>query len=80
MNTITSRVSKILTGSFLIGLTLTSTESSKNYEMLYSLIALPIIFSGMFDWRPIEKGMQWLANYIKPQDGEEVIVILAKEI
>lgn len=78
MNTTTSRVSKILTGLFLIGLTLTSTENGIPYAMLFSLIALPIVFSGMFDWRPIEKGIYRFANYIKPHP--EKAIELAKEV
>ena len=64
MNTMTSRISKILTGSFLIGLTLASAGTDMSYEMLFSLVAIPMIFSGMFDWRPLEYGFAWIARSI----------------
>lgn len=60
MDTMTSRVAKIITGSFLIWLTMHSASHIMSYEMLYALVALPIIFSGMFNWRPVE----WLVYMV----------------
>ena len=70
MDTMTSRISKIVTGSFIMSLTLFSGGEPMSYEMLYSLIALPIIFSGMYDWRPVEMILAWIARslHIKPDD------------
>ena len=62
MDMLASRLSKIATGSFLISLTLTAGDKEMSYEMLYSLVALPIIFSGIFNWQPFELLMGLIAR------------------
>lgn len=64
MDILASRISKIVAGSFLISLTLTDSEKPMNYEMIYSLVALPIIFSGLFNWRPVEIVLRWIAKIL----------------
>lgn len=61
MDMLASRISKIVTGIFLMSLTLT-TDKTMSYEMLYALAALPIIFSGIFNWRPVELLLTWIAR------------------
>ena len=62
MDILASRISKIIAGSFLIGLTLTDAEKPMDYEMLYSLVGIPVIFSGIFNWRPAEIVLTWIAK------------------
>lgn len=69
MDTMTSRVAKIITGSFLIWLTMSSASHIMGYEMLYALAALPIIFSGIFDWRPVEWAVFWIARSISLKES-----------
>ena len=52
-NTI-SRVFKILIGSALIGITLTSNHTAGSAIATYSLVAIPFVFAGLFNWRPFE--------------------------
>lgn len=65
MDILASRISKFIAGSFLLSLTLTDSEKPMDYEMLYSLVALPIIFSGLFNWRPVEITLSWIAKILK---------------
>ena len=65
METITSRVTKVLTGACLIVVPLTIDSASLGYGILLPLVALPVIFSGMFDWRPAEFALAWMARTVK---------------
>lgn len=70
------RILELTTGSLLIAATLIFSAHYENQTLLLlPLIALPIIFSGMFDWHPAKKaGLMLkglskqvsLANFIKP--------------
>jgi hypothetical protein len=70
------RIIELVTGSLLIAVTLVfSGHFESQLLLLLPLIALPIIFSGMFDWHPAKKfgllltgiSKQFnLANFIKP--------------
>ena len=70
------RILELTTGSLLIAATLIFSAHYENQTLLLlPLIALPIIFSGMFDWHPAkELGLILkdlskqvsLANFIKP--------------
>ncbi|WP_455223017.1 hypothetical protein [Kaarinaea lacus] len=47
------RIIELITGSLLIAVTLIFSAHYENQTLLLlPLIALPIIFSGMFDWHP----------------------------
>lgn len=49
-----SRIFKVLIGSALIGITLTSSHTAGNTVGIYSLVAIPFVLAGLFDWRPLE--------------------------
>jgi len=70
------RIIELITGSLLIAITLIFSAHYENQALLIlPLIALPIIFLGMFDWHPVKiLGLKLagigkyfdLATYIKP--------------
>jgi hypothetical protein len=69
METITSRVTKVFTGACLIVVPLIVDSASLGYGILLPLMGLPVIFSGMFDWRPAEVTLAWIARTVKlPSD------------
>lgn len=53
---------KMLFGLVLIGVTLTSENIEGSNAALYSLVAIPFIFSGLFDWRPLEMILKRLSK------------------
>ena len=65
MNNLNSRLVKIVVGSSLIGVTLISSSSSGVIPIL-SLVAIPIVISGIVNWRPIEWCASKLAGFAKP--------------
>ena len=65
MEAITSRTFKVIIGACLIVSPLTVDSTTLGYGILLPLVALPIFFSGMFDWRPAEYVMAWLARTVK---------------
>lgn len=68
-----SRFSKILFGVFLIGITLSLDTPQMGNAVLLSLIAVPFVFAGLFNWMPLNwlarkltDNIKPLADYIKP--------------
>lgn len=59
-----SRYFKVLSGVVLIGVTMTSDNNTDSGDSIYSLVAIPIIFSGIFDWRPAEMFFENFFRYL----------------
>ena len=69
MTDLTLRLIEIISGACLIAVTLVTALTSSSIEMyqailLLPLIAIPIIFSGMFGWNPTIKTLN-IASRIK---------------
>lgn len=64
MTTLIHRSNKIIIGSALI-LAAMQWNSTLTGLAVLSLIAIPIIFSGMYDWRPLEYIISRLAKLSK---------------
>ena len=65
METISSRIAKILAGSCLIVVPLTVDSATLGYGVLLPLLAVPLVFSGMFDWRPLEFILAWCVRMLR---------------
>lgn len=61
-----SRFSKILFGVFLIGITLTLDSPEIGNAVLLSLIAVPFVIAGLFNWAPLVWVTRKLMAYVKP--------------
>jgi len=55
-----TRYSKVLFGAVLIGIPLTTT-SPLGYSILLPLLAIPVVLSGLFDWRPLLIAKEYVA-------------------
>ena len=49
-----SRVFKLLSGSLMLLLVLNQGYLDTNSYTVLSLLAVPVIFAGLYDWRPLE--------------------------
>ena len=68
------RIIELVTGSLLIAATMIFSAHFENQTLLLlPLIALPIIFSGMFDWHPAKKLALLLTNFAKHLSLENII-------
>lgn len=70
MDKISSRVAKVLVGACLIVIPLMFDSATLGYGVLLPLIAVPMVFSGMFDWRPMEYAIAWLSKTVKLSPDE----------
>lgn len=61
-----SRFSKVIFGSFLIVLTLTTNPAQMAGSMLYALIGVPFVMAGLFNWMPIVWTVEKIMDLIKP--------------
>ena len=66
MKNINSRLFKILLGTSLIGATLLSGSNQTGTTPILSLVAIPIVISGIANWRPLEWCARKLVEYMKP--------------
>lgn len=66
INNLISRFSKILFGVFLIGVTLTLDSPVIGNAVLLSLVAVPFVIGGLFNWTPLVWTANKLVGYMKP--------------
>lgn len=66
INNLISRISKIIFGVFLIGITLTTEVPVIGNAALLSLIAVPFVIGGLFNWTPLVWTVQKVTEYMKP--------------
>ena len=61
-----SRISKLLFGMFLISITLGAESSQSSSVMLYSLLGIPFVLAGIFNWTPLVWLVEKTVEYFKP--------------
>jgi len=63
--TMSSRITKVLTGSCLIVVPLSVDSATLGYGVLLPLFGIPLVFNGMFDWRPMEYVISWVVRMLR---------------
>ena len=72
METLSSRIAKVFAGACLIVVPLTVDGAVLGDGVLLPLIAIPLVFAGIFDWRPMELIVSLIARAVVKISPEDV--------